>query len=91
MKTKVVRRNKITIHDEIHKKAKISMGENLEISNEHGKIFVEKINGNWENIMKETKGAWHKHPIFKDMDHAVEIVNWMRGKAHRIRGAGAVL
>ncbi|VVB90966.1 Uncharacterised protein [uncultured archaeon] len=31
--------------------------------------------------MKETKGAWRRHPIFKDMDDAVEIANWMRGKA----------
>jgi hypothetical protein len=30
--------------------------------------------------MKETKGAWDKHPLFKEMDDAVEIVNWMRGK-----------
>lgn len=30
--------------------------------------------------MKETKGAWREHPVFKEMDDAVEIVNWMRGK-----------
>ena len=30
--------------------------------------------------MKETKGAWDKHPLFKEMDDAVEIVNWMCGK-----------
>ncbi len=44
-------------------------------------ILVEKIDENWEKVMKETKGAWRKHPVFKDMDDAVEIVNWMRGKA----------
>jgi AbrB family looped-hinge helix DNA binding protein len=80
MKTKVARRHQITIPEEIRKKAKISVGDNLEISYEHGKILVEKIDENWENVMKETKGAWRKHPIFKDMDDAVEIVNWMRGK-----------
>lgn len=31
--------------------------------------------------MKETMGAWQKHPIFNDMDDSVDIVNWMRGKA----------
>jgi AbrB family looped-hinge helix DNA binding protein len=80
MKTKVARRHQITIPEEIRKKAKISVGDNLEISYEHGKILVEKIDENWENVMKETKGAWRKHPIFKDMDDSVEIVNWMRGK-----------
>ncbi|VVB90962.1 Antidote-toxin recognition MazE, bacterial antitoxin [uncultured archaeon] len=81
MKTKVTRRHQITIPKEIRKKAKISAGDNLEISYEHGKILIEKIDENWENVMKETKGAWRKHPIFKDMDDAVEIVNRMRGKA----------
>ncbi len=42
---------------------------------------MKKSDENWENVMKETKGAWRQHPIFKDMDDAVEIVNWMRGKA----------
>jgi len=80
MKTKVARRHKIMIPEEIRKKAKISVGDNLDISYEHGKILVEKIDENWEKVMKETKGAWRKHPVFKDMDDAVEIVNWMRGK-----------
>ncbi len=34
--------------------------------------------------MKETKGAWCEHPVFKEMDDAVEIVNWMRGKYPKI-------
>lgn len=38
------------------------------------------IEENWFEFMKETKGSWRKHPIFKEMDDAVEIVNWMRGK-----------
>lgn len=91
MKTKVIRRHQITIPEEIRKKAKISVGDNLKISYNYGKILIEKIDENWESIMKETKGAWRKHPIFKDMDDAVEIVNWMRGKARRIQGAGGVL
>lgn len=80
MKTKVARRHQITILEEIRKRAKISVGDNLEISYEHGKICVEKIDENWKKVMKETKGAWRKHPVFKDMDDAVEIVDWMRGK-----------
>ena len=38
------------------------------------------IDENWHKGMKETKGAWREHPVFKKMDDAVEIVNWMRGK-----------
>ncbi|CAD6493745.1 MAG: hypothetical protein EMLJLAPB_00613 [Candidatus Argoarchaeum ethanivorans] len=30
--------------------------------------------------MKETKGVWSEHPVFKEMDDAIEIVNWMRGE-----------
>ncbi len=44
-------------------------------------VLVEKIDDNWKKVMKETRGAWRKHPVFKDMDNSVEIVNWMRGKA----------
>jgi AbrB family looped-hinge helix DNA binding protein len=74
MKTRVTRRHQITIPEEIRKKAKISVGDNLEISYKHGKILVEKIGDNWGNVMKETKGAWRKHPVFKNMGGAVEIV-----------------
>ncbi|MCZ7357510.1 MAG: hypothetical protein O8C66_12600 [Candidatus Methanoperedens sp.] len=42
--------------------------------------MLEKNVNEWENIMRETRGEWCKHPVFKEMDDAVEIVNWMRGK-----------
>ncbi len=44
-------------------------------------VLVEKIDEKWKKVMKETRGAWQKHPVFKDMDDSVEIVNWMRRKA----------
>jgi len=31
-------------------------------------------------LIAETRGAWSEHPVFKEMDDAVEIVNWIRGK-----------
>ncbi|GFO96081.1 hypothetical protein ig2599ANME_0267 [groundwater metagenome] len=80
MKTKVARRHQITIPEDIWKKARIAVGDVLDISNKRGKIQVEKIDENWDQVMKETRGAWRKHPVFKEMDDAVEIVNWMRGK-----------
>ena len=44
--------------------------------------------------MKETGGAWSKHPVFKEMDDAIEIVNSgymgrnevsLRGEKDRLR------
>lgn len=80
MKTKVARRHQITIPEEIRKQAKIAVGDVLDISFKSGKIQVEKIDENWDKVMKETKGTWRKHPVFKDMEDAVDIVKWMRGK-----------
>ncbi len=80
MKTKVGRRHQITIPEEIRKRAKISVGDILDISYKRGKIQVEKIDQNWNKVMKETLGAWRKYPVFEEIDDAVEIVNWMRGK-----------
>lgn len=80
MRTKVARRHQITIPEEIRKKAGISVGDILDISYEHGKIQVEKIDENWDAVMKETKSAWSEHPVFKEMEDSVEIVDWMRGK-----------
>ena len=52
----------------------------MEISYENGRLVAEKLDMDWEKIMKETKGVWTNHPIFKEMKDAIEIVNWMRGK-----------
>ena len=41
--------------------SRISMGKSLS-----------KTSENRENVMKETKGAWRKHPAFKDMDDAID-------------------
>lgn len=80
MRTKVAGRHQITIPEKVRKKAGISVGDVLETSYEHGKIQVEKVYESWDNVMEETLGAWDKHPQFKEMDDAFEIVNWMRGK-----------
>ncbi len=80
MKVKVARRHQITIPEDIRKKAKISVGDTVDVSYINGNIRVEKIDEDWENVMEATSGVWGKHPQFEDMDDAVEIVNWMRGK-----------
>ena len=77
---KVARRYQITIPEEIRGKAKINVGDTVDVTYKDGNIRVEKVDEGWENVMKATHGAWREHPCFKDMDNAVEIVNWMRGK-----------
>jgi bifunctional DNA-binding transcriptional regulator/antitoxin component of YhaV-PrlF toxin-antitoxin module len=80
MEAKIARRHQVTIPEEICELAKISIGDTVEISCKHGKLVIEKIEGSWDTVMNETRGAWSEHPVFKDIDDAVEIVNWMRGK-----------
>ena len=80
MRVKVARRHQITIPENIRRKAKISVGDTVDVSYRNGNIRVEKVDEDWENVMNATHGAWREHPSFKDMDDAVEIVNWMRGK-----------
>ena len=80
MRAIVAQRHQIAIPEEICKKSKIVIGDTVDISYERGKLLIEKIDESWEKVMKETKGAWSKHPVFKEMGDAIEIVNWMRGK-----------
>ena len=80
MKVKVARWHQITIPEEIRREAKIHVGDNVDVSYKNGNIVVVKIDENWNNVMEATRGVWHENLRFKDMDDAVEIVNWMRGK-----------
>ena len=79
MKTKVARRHQITFPEDIRKKANISVGDILDITYTNGKIQVEKVDESWNDVMKETKGVWADHPVFKEKSDAIEIVDWMRG------------
>ena len=80
MEVKAARRHQIIIPEEIRKKAKITTGDTVNISYENGKLVIEKIVMSWEEVMKDTRGSWSKHSVFKEIDDAVEIVDWMRGK-----------
>ncbi|CAD6494622.1 MAG: hypothetical protein LAKADJCE_00861 [Candidatus Argoarchaeum ethanivorans] len=64
----------------LQKKSKIVIGDTVRISYKYEKLLIENIDESWEKVMKETKRAWSEHPVFKEMDDAIEIVNWMRGK-----------
>jgi len=65
---------------EYFRNAEIEKAFDVQDKKAHKKLVIEKIEVSWEKVMKETRGAWSEHPIFKEMDDAVEIVNWMRGK-----------
>ena len=80
MKVKVTRYYQITIPEDIRKKAKIGIGDTVDVAYKDGMIRVEKIDEDWDSVMNTTKGVWCEHPQFKDMDDAVEIMDWMREK-----------
>ena len=80
MRVKVARRHQVTIPEDVREEVKIRVGDVVDVRNEGGRVVVEKVMNNWELVMKETKGAWKMHPIFKDMKDSIEIVNWLRRK-----------
>src|SRR2546426_162493 len=80
LRVKVARRYKVTIPEEIREKAKISVGDDLDVCYEDAKILLEKLEDNWEKVMKETEGSWATHPVFGEMKNSVEIVHWLRSQ-----------
>ena len=78
LRVKVARRYQVTIPEDVREKAKISVGDHLEVVCEDGKILLEKLEDNWEKVMAETEGSWAKHPVFGEMKNSVEIVQWLR-------------
>jgi AbrB family looped-hinge helix DNA binding protein len=78
LKVKVGHRYRVTIPEDVREKAKISVGDDVDVRYEDGKILLEKLGDNWEKIMAETEGSWAKHPVFGKMKNSVEIVQWLR-------------
>lgn len=79
----MARRHQITIPEEVREEVGINVGDEVDVRSEDGRVVVEKAVGNWESVMKETRGIWRRHPIFKDMKDSIEIVNWLRRKRPR--------
>ncbi len=80
MQAKVARRFQVTIPEKVREKAKISVGDTVDIRYEDGKVVVERMEDSWEKVMSETAGSWAKHPVFGKMKNSVEIVHWLRSK-----------
>jgi len=78
LQVKVGRRYQVTIPEDVREKAKISVGDDVDVRYEDGKILLEKLEDNWEKVMAETEGSWAKHPVFGKMKNSVEIVDWLR-------------
>ena len=77
MQVKVARRYRVTIPNDVREKAKISVGDELDVRYEDGRILLEKLEDNWEKVMAETEGNWAKHPVFGKMKNSIEIVHWL--------------
>ena len=65
---------------EFFRNTKIEKAFGMQDKKAHKKLVIQKTEVSWKGVMKETRGAWREHPVFKDKNDAVEIVNWMRGK-----------
>ena len=78
MQVKVARRYQVTIPEEVREKARISVGDDMDVRYEDGKILLEKLEDNWEKVMSETEGSWAQHPVFGKMKNSNDIVRWLR-------------
>jgi len=83
LRVKVARRYQITIPEEVREEVGINVGDAVDVRSQEGKIVVEKMGKSWESVMKETRGAWKTHPIFKNMKDSIEIVDWLRQKSRK--------
>lgn len=85
MRVKAARRYQITIPQEVREEAGIKMGDTVDVRTQDGKVIVEKLGANWEEVVNQTKGAWKSHPAFKGMKNSIEVTNWLRQKSKRKR------
>lgn len=83
MKAKVARRYQVTIPEEVRDEVGINVGDVVDVSSHNGKVVIEKVGGNWEQVMKETRGAWRSLPAFAGLKDSVEMVHWLRRKRKR--------
>ena len=79
----MARRYQITIPEEVREEVGINVGDVVNVSSQGGKVVIEKVERNWEEVMRETKGAWKSHPAFVGMKDSVEIVHWLRSERKR--------
>jgi len=78
LRVKVAPRYQVTIPEDVREKSKISVGDDVDVRYEDGKILLEKLEDNWGKVMAETEGSWAKHPVFGKMKNSFEIVDWLR-------------
>ena len=83
MKAKVARRYQVTIPEQVREEVGINVGDTVDVSSHEGRVVIEKLGRNWEEVMRETRGSWGSHPAFAGMKDAVEITHWLRGSSGR--------
>lgn len=79
----MARRYQITIPEEVREEVGINVGDLVDVSSHDGKVVIEKLGRNWDEVMSQTKGAWRSHPSFAGMKDSVEITHWLRNKRTR--------
>jgi AbrB family looped-hinge helix DNA binding protein len=80
LKAKVARRFQVTIPEEVREEVGINVGDLVDVRSQEGRVVIEKMGKNWDEVMRETKGAWSSHPAFAGMKDSVEITHWLRNK-----------
>jgi AbrB family looped-hinge helix DNA binding protein len=80
LKAKVARRYQVTIPEEVREEVGINVGDIVDVSSHEGKVVIEKVGRNWDEVMAETRGAWKSHPAFSGLTDSVEITHWLRNK-----------
>jgi AbrB family looped-hinge helix DNA binding protein len=80
MKAKVARRFQITIPEDVREEVGINVGDVVDVSSHEGKVVIEKVGRNWDEVMNQTRGAWKTHPAFVGLKDSVEITRWLRNK-----------
>ena len=83
MKAKVARRYQITIPEEVRDEVGINVGDEVDVSSQGGKVVIERVGRNWDQVMKSTKGTWRSHPAFAGMRDSVEITHWLRNRRQK--------
>jgi len=70
----------VTIPDEVAREQGLKPGELVRVRYEDGKVLLERLEDDWERVMKESEGAWAHHPVLGKMKNSVEIVHWLRSQ-----------
>ena|GEM_PF-2492452 len=56
MRIKIAKEFKVIIPEEVRRDLGLNVGDIVEVRKEGRRVIVEKVSGNWESVMKKTRG-----------------------------------